>query len=410
MKEATISLYHDARRALENDKYPVKLRVYFGKAKLYDVGVSLTKAEFEHAYLLPNPRGTYKQIQTDLKAIESSAIAAIKELRTFSFEQFERKLFTSKFSRNNVIDHYEHYIQVLDKEDRIGTKSSYECSINSLKQFASVGKKQTVTHINFETITPEFLTKYEKWMLNSNKSKTTIGIYLRPLRKIFNLAIEKGDISSDIYPFKKYTIPVGKNVKKNIESDVLKSLFTAQLESGSYLEKARDFWFFSYVCNGMNLRDISELKQKNIGIKSFSFLRHKTINTTKDDPTPIIVPITDYVRNFINKYGTGSSNPNDYVFPIFTAGLNAKQRHTTNQNFVRFVNQHMDTLCKRLGIPYKIGTMYARHSFTTKVTREIGLEFAQEALGHTTLATTQNYWAGFEQETKMEMADKLLNF
>jgi integrase len=38
------------------------------------------------------------------------------------------------------------------------------------------------------------------------------------------------------------------------------------------------------------------------------------------------------------------------------------------------------------------------------------MEFAQEALGHTTLATTQNYWAGFQSETKKEMADMLMNF
>ena len=410
MKEATISLFLDTRRALKNDIFPVKLRVYYGKAKLYDTGTSLTKEEFEQSYMQPNPRGRFRQLQADLKSVESSAISVVKELRKFSFEQFERKLFTSKFNISNVIDHYESYIDVLDKEERIGTKSNYQCSLNSIKLFAGLGKRQNVEHISFESITPEFLNKYERWMLNAEKSKTTVGVYLRPLRKIFNLAIEKGDISVELYPFKKYTIPTGKNIKKNLESDVLKSLFNARLENEGFLEKARDFWFFSYVCNGMNFRDIAELRYKNIGVNSFSFLRHKTINTTKDDPKPIIVPMTEFVKNFIKRYGTKSSNPNDYVFPILKPGLTAQQRHRTNQNFIRFVNQHMETLCKNLDIPHKIGTMYARHTFTTKVAREIGLEFAQEALGHTTLATTQNYWAGFEKDTKMEMADKLLDF
>jgi hypothetical protein len=44
------------------------------------------------------------------------------------------------------------------------------------------------------------------------------------------------------------------------------------------------------------------------------------------------------------------------------------------------------------------------------VTRAIGLEFAQEALGHTTLVATQNYWAGFNSDVKKEMADSLMNF
>lgn len=89
--------------------------------------------------------------------------------------------------------------------------------------------------------------------------------------------------------------------------------------------------------------------------------------------------------------------------------MDAKERHRANQNFVRFINQHMKKLANANGMEIK-GTMEARHSFTTQVTRRQGMEFAQEALGHTTLATTQNYWAGFQNETKREMADMLMNF
>lgn len=159
----------------------------------------------------------------------------------------------------------------------------------------------------------------------------------------------------------------------------------------------------------MNIRDISELKFKDLHGTYFSFLRHKTIRTTKEDPKPIIVPMTDYVKWVIEKYGNKKGKPSDYVFPIFSPGMDAKERHRVNQNFVRFINQHMKKLANANGFDIK-GTMEARHSFTTQVTRKQGMEFAQEALGHTTLATTQNYWAGFQSETKKEMADMLMNF
>jgi integrase/recombinase XerD len=70
----------------------------------------------------------------------------------------------------------------------------------------------------------------------------------------------------------------------------------------------------------------------------------------------------------------------------------------------------MEKLVEQLKISIRLGTMVARHSFTTKVTRKLGLEFAQEALGHTTMATTQNYWAGFESTTKKAMANELMDF
>jgi len=38
------------------------------------------------------------------------------------------------------------------------------------------------------------------------------------------------------------------------------------------------------------------------------------------------------------------------------------------------------------------------------------MELIQESLGHHSLATTQNYWAGFEEDVKQEIADKLMDF
>jgi integrase/recombinase XerD len=157
------------------------------------------------------------------------------------------------------------------------------------------------------------------------------------------------------------------------------------------------------------LRNLAKLAFRDLHGTYFSFLRHKTIRTTKEDPKPIIVPMTDYVKWVIEKYGNKKGRPGDYVFPIFTPGMNAKERHRVSQNFVRFINQHMKKLANSVGMDIK-GTMEARHSFSTQVTRKQGMEFAQEALGHTTLNTTQNYFAGFQNETKKEMADMLMNF
>ncbi len=105
------------------------------------------------------------------------------------------------------------------------------------------------------------------------------------------MAIEHGDIPVELYPFKKYKIPTGQNIKKALSKQDPKTLYTAQLTLDNHQEKARDFWFFSYQCNGMNFRDIAELKYKNINKNSLSFLRHKTLRTTKDKPKPIIVPL-----------------------------------------------------------------------------------------------------------------------
>ncbi|MBB2146836.1 tyrosine-type recombinase/integrase [Pedobacter sp. LMG 31464] len=409
MKKALVSLYHDTRRILDNNRYPVKLRVYYGRTKMYETGISATKEEFEHGYVEQAPRGRFKKIQTMLKAIESKAIEAADDLRFFSFEKFERALFRDRGSINNVIAHYCEYISELEGQERIGTASNYRCSMNSILQFANIDRTHVVERISFDTINLDFLHRYERWMTGKEKSRSTVGIYLRPLRKLFNSAIANGDIPPELYPFKKYRIPNGRNIKKTIEKDVLKTLYTYQTDD-EFIIKARDYWFFSYQCNGMNFRDIAELRFKNLSDDYFTFLRQKTLHTTGQDPAPIVVPITPSVARFIAKYGRKNGDDRDYIFPIFEHGMDAKEKHRTNQNFIRFVNQHMRRLTKMVGINFNIGTMYARHSFTTMAAREAGLEFAQEALGHTTLLTTQKYWAGFEKKVKHEVAEKLLDF
>jgi integrase/recombinase XerD len=162
----------------------------------------------------------------------------------FTFEKFERKMFRSKASTTNVIEHFAAYVKVLDKNEQIGTASSYDCSIRSITAYLSEGKKNPGTHISFAALSVDVLNKYEQWMVSKNNSKTTVGIYMRNLRAIFNKAIAAGDVSPELYPFKTYKIPNGKNVKKALETSDLNALYTADVAKDSFMEKARDFWFF----------------------------------------------------------------------------------------------------------------------------------------------------------------------
>jgi integrase/recombinase XerD len=394
-KKALISLYLDTRRELSDGTYPVKIQVFYGRQRLFNTGTYVTAEDFDDSYKTAKPKGDrLKELKIELNSIEARANEVVDDLKIFTFEKFEKMLFATKQSLTNIIDHYNNYIKELDKNSQTGTSSSYLCSINSIREFINDSRRNPIEVITFDMVTPEFLNKYENWMIAQDRSRTTI---------------EDGIIDREIYPFKKYKIPTGKNTKKAIEAPDLKKLFNADVKGNIFQEKAKAFWFFSYQCNGMNIRDISELKFRDLHVTYFSFLRHKTIRTTKEDPKPIIVPITDYVKQVFEKYGNKKGKPNDYVFPVFTAGMDAKERHRANQNFVRLINQHMKKLANTVGMEIN-GTMEARHSFTTQVTRKQGMEFAQEALGHTTLATTQNYWAGFQSETKKEMADMLMDF
>jgi integrase/recombinase XerD len=427
MSKVQVSIYHDTRKvkakdtgnekeqqkAKASDQYPVKLRIYYREdRRLYPTGVIISISDFERSYGTQKPQKDHKDIKFKLVELEKKAKGIIDNMSTFSFDAFEKKMFRATGDNDNVIHYYHQYIERLKHEKRISTANNYSLSLKSIMAFAKGNKTTDLKYLAFETITAGFLNDYEQWMIGKEKKITTVGIYLRPLRSIFNIGKAEGVITDEIYPFgkRKYQIPAGRNVKRALSKADLKKLFTFDVKKGSEQEKARDFWFFSYQCNGMNFRDIAELKVSDIQGSNIVFTRAKSKNTAKANSKKIIAPITENILLVLNKYRTGIAK-NDYVFSIFKPTMSPENKHREIQNFIRFVNQHIKNLAKDAGVDEDISTYWARHSFTTMAIRNgAPMEYIQESLGHQDMKTTMNYWSGFEDKVKREVAEKLMEF
>lgn len=297
------------------------------------------------------------------------------------------------------------YIKKLLQQGRIGSAINYQRTYRSLKKFKG--------NVLFTDITVAYLYQYEQWMLGKNASKTTIGIVLRPLRSIFNEAIEDGIIKRDkCYPFgrRKYQIPASRNLKKALTINDVKEIYyykpTCELH-----EKAKAYWLFCYLANGMNVKDMIYLKFKNIQGEYLFFERAKTEKTTRVDPKPITIYLTEDVLNIIDRHGNKSRKPNDYIFPIIQPGLNLLEQFDLVNYTRRIINDGMAEIGNHLGIAKKITTIVTRHTFSTQLKRSgVSTEYIQEALGHTNKKTTENYLDSFEKEVKKEYAHKLTSF
>ena len=224
------AIVHDKRILRRNNSYTVKLRVtYQRKQKYYSTGYILNEDDFQKVMGI-RPRDEYKEIRIHLNKIEERAIEVIKELSEFGFKSFEERFFTKKTKILDVFSAYESYIQKLSKEGRAGTASNYQCSLNSLRSF--VKKK---TKLYFEEVTKDFLQSYENWMIKNGNSSTSVGIYLRCLRALFNEAIEEGVMKRDLYPFgkRKYQIPASRNIKKALSLVDIGKIYNYKAEPNS---------------------------------------------------------------------------------------------------------------------------------------------------------------------------------
>ncbi|WP_170245248.1 tyrosine-type recombinase/integrase [Gelidibacter salicanalis] len=378
--------------------------------------IDLTDKEFETIWINPENkslRGANKKIRLRLLEFETRANDEAEAMTVFDIAKFETKYFRKSSDKNNVKYHFDLAIQKNMSNDKIGTAESYKYTLNSLAVFIDKDNaKEALSKIDkltFDTITADWLKEYEKSMLAKGRSYTTIGIYTKALRAIFNNAIEANDISIDIYPFtkNKYRIPKSKKVKKALNAKQLKTLFGADAENENE-QQAKDFWFFSYASNGMNFKDIALLKYSDIKEDKFTYYRAKTFDKTAEK-TAITIYLTDFTNSIISNYG--NKDKSDFVFNIVNSKDTIQTQYKKIKNFTRLVNDHIKRIAKRNDLPNDISTYWARHSFATNSLRKgASMEFVSEALNHSDLNVTKNYFAGFEDEAKKEFANSLLDF
>lgn len=395
----------DTRRARKDGTYPVKLRVtYLRDQKYYATGVSLTESDYEKI-LSPKPRGDLKETKILLFAIENKAIDIVNRLDDFNFCLFEHHFLINKAQRIDAYSAFETRIQNLKNDGKIGTATTYQNSMKSLQSY-----KQKLT---YKMVTPEFLNGYEQWMIKTGNSFTTISMYLRCLRALINEAIMKGDFRQEQYPFgkHKYVIPASRNIKKALSIKEIEKIFNYIAIANSTEERSRDFWIFSYLCNGVNIKDIAYLKYKNIINDTIIFVRSKTMNSTKHNQKPIAAIITEEIRLIIEKWGNKPIEPEKYIFPILTDNLTPEKEYKTVKQTVKTINKYMRKIAKCLGIEKAITTYTARHSFSTVLKRSgASIEFISESLGHSDIRTTESYLDSFEDDIKRKYSSMLTDF
>lgn len=403
----TFQIVLDTRRIKKDNTYPVKLRLtYNRRSKYYNTGHSFSESVF-NSMMGSKPRGLLKNNRIEINAIEKRAKDIIEEIgNNFSFELFEKKFQTNPSNYQNIYIALNSYVTELEKEKRFSSANTYKFTAKAFKNFT----KKEILHFN--EITPKFLRQFQKFMLGNGKSITTVGIYLRNYRTIINKAINEGIISKDLYPFGKgkYTIPRGKNPKKALAIGDIEKIYKYKPTFNNTKQFSKDIWIFSYLCNGMNIKDILNLKYKDIQNGYILFKRAKTINTSGTSKT-IEIHITKEIGEILDTWGTKPKYLDNYVFPVLNNELSELEKYKIIINKTGVINKNMKNIAKELGIESSISTYTARHSFATILKRSgVNVSFISDALGHQSIKTTENYLAGFEDDAKKEIAKKLVDF
>lgn len=417
MTSYSISVYLDKRRLKQNGKFPLKLGVFTSnprKRKLYPTQLEYSENEFKSIWETNKPKSkNLKDERLKIESIKTKADEVAKSIKPFRFDRFEKLLYRKPNAGINLEYLFDEKIKNLDKKNQISTSEIYSLSKKSIENYLEEKKKPKISSLTLYDIDADWLNDFEFFMINDlERSYTTVSIYTRCIRTLFNTAISDGDLKIEFYPFgkKKYEVPSVTANKRPLSKEQIKKLYQLKPETPEQ-EKAKDFWFLSYSCSGMNIKDLLLLKNEKIKDGKFEFFRAKTKLTKKKKLEPITVYLNDYTEKMIKKYGNTDKSPQAYVFNILSADLTAIETHNKIKNFTRFINQNLKKLCVKNELPKEISTYWARHTFATlSIQNGASMEFMKESLGHSNIKTTQNYFGGFDEETKKKFSKDIMNF
>lgn len=103
----------------------------------------------------------------------------------------------------------------------------------------------------------DWLNRLERFWSNDGKSKSTINVYFKYLKAILNQARMDGVIKEVNFPFGRgrFEMPSAEGRKLALTLEQIKQLVT-YTDGNEETEMYCDMWFFSYLCNGINFRDM----------------------------------------------------------------------------------------------------------------------------------------------------------
>lgn len=417
--EVSITISLDKRRIKTNGKFPLKICVYQKypkKQKYFPTKYEYT--EDEYAEMLYPEKGkreksSLRKDREELILVKNKAVEVASKIVPFDFEVFEKKLYSIKSKDSDVFYQYDLYIQKLKNEGAIKTASNYECSKNALIKFQEYNKIKLPNFLDFRSVNVQYLNDFEKYFLEVKLgSISSVGSYTRPLRAIFRIAIESSVITENFYPFGKgkYVIPSSSKVKKALNKEQLEVLYNSTPLTQQQ-EIAKDFWFFSYICYGMNVKDICLLRNENIDGDILQFNRAKTKKNKRTNIRPIVIHLNDEAKKILLKYSTKSSLKRDFIFGKISDNMTSEQQRSAIDAFNKFISQHIKKLAVSVGLDNDISALWARHSFATMLIRTRGSKVeAQECLGHSSMKVTEGYYSGFTPETMKDISSSIMTF
>lgn len=373
----TAKFYLDIRNQKKDGTYSIKINITrYRKVIFINTGFSSAKENWEGNQFSnhePNFRAKNSRLRDMFNKVERIIYELEEAGNGNSIPEkqlkilIEKKLFGDDSSGMNFIYYLNKFIET---KTRNGTIKVYEHTLLKIREFDE--------NANFNTITKEWLIKFENWLVASDCKINTISIHLRNIRAVFNYAIDN-EITT-LYPFRRFKIKKEETAKRSLTLDELKLLRDCPVED--YQEKYRDMFMLMFYLMGINAVDLFSLPP----LKGDRITYHRAKTNKLYD-----IKVEPEAKVIIEKY-----KGDKYM-------LNVLDEYKDYKDFLHWMNAGLKKIgnMKRVGRggkkeiePYfpELSSYWSRHTWATlAASLDIPKETIAAALGHSSNSVTDIY-------------------
>lgn len=347
----------DKRRSRQDNKFPLKMRVYAGRTyKDKSLSIFIKEDEWDsEAQTVLNSCNSHKIYNSKLTQEKANAekqmLFGVEITKTVKPKQ-----------KHSITDYGKKLSQEFEKTGKTGNSIIYNTAVEMLLRYT----KQK--NILFEDIDYGFLKNFQNDLLVRKVGVNTISIYLRTIRAIFNKAINEE--LTENYPFKKFKIKQAPTPSRTLTIEELKMI--ANYKCSGDKEFNRDLFLLSFCLIGINFADLLTLTKENLVDGRVTFARSKTHKIYS-------IFLQKQAEELIEKWKTN----NHYLLPVLSPAYKGMVHKKKTQQAIHICNNYMKKIAKALEIKKDVSTYYARYSWAN-IARSLGYskDLIAEALGH----------------------------
>lgn len=262
--------------------------------------------------------------------------------------------------------------------------------------------------LKMNQITVAFLQNYETYLGEHHKNGiNTIHSNLKVIRRILNLAIDRGILEDKHNPFKRMKLKTEESKKDYLTEKELLSIEKLELNPEHKISLHRDMYVFAVYTGGIRISDVLQLKWENYDGERIEFKVKKTKRNQVIKLPNKAIQIVEFYKEKAKVLGKGKIKKTGYIFPVLNPledMLNPILLLNRISSATAYINKDLKIIASKAKVNKNISFHTSRHTFATQALKKgMRMEYVSKIMGHMDLKETQIYAKIVNEELEKAM-------